>query len=109
MADLGAISQLVMGVIQIRNPGPVTNYAHRLAGVVQEDGAASPNRRVVVVDRVTMAYVGSKRCNPDGSWELTHLANRASNPNKLLVIAFDDDAVNPNYNAVVADQVEQVT
>ena len=109
MPDLGAINQLRMGAIQTRNPGPVVNYAHRLAGTVQEDGTPSANRRVAVLDRVTFAYVGSKRCNADGTWELTHLANRAGNPNKLLVIAFDDDSTAPNYNAVVADQVEQVT
>jgi hypothetical protein len=109
MADLGAIQQLTMQSMQTLNPGPVVGYAHRLAGTVTEDGVASPHRRVVVLDRVTLQYVGSKRCNPDGTWELTHLADRAGNPNKLLVIAFDDDGTAPNYNAVVADQVEQVS
>lgn len=109
MADLGEIAQSKMSSVQFYGTGPVVNYPHRLAGTVTEDSNPSARRRVVVLERSTLTYVGSKRCNVDGTWELTHLANRAGNPSKLLVIAFDDDATAPNYNAVVADQVEQVT
>ncbi len=114
----GAIQTHHVGYPAIDNAIDLTNFYYqtpqpfttprRLAGVVKENGVAvGAGKRVVAMTRGTLEYVGSCTTKSDGSFEMTGLEDRTGNPEKLFVVAFDDDGVNPNYNAVIADQVEQ--
>ena len=95
--------------IKIYDSKSVVNYPHRLGGTVKANGTPSPNRRVVVIDRNNLAYICSALTDAAGNWLLTHLADRSATPDKVLVVVFDDDSISPNYNAVVADKITQVT
>lgn len=92
-------------IIKAGNP---LDWAHRLAGTVKENGIpVGAGRRVAAFSRGTLQYISSTVTKADGSFEMTGLEDRTGNPEKLFVVAFDDDGVNPNYNAVIADQIEQ--
>lgn len=103
MADV-ALSRLKVSGAQ-----SVVNYPHRIAGDTEEpNGAPSPFRRVVVIDQVTLQYVGSVRSGPDGAFELRHLADRTFNPNPLAVIVFDDDGTDPHHKGEILTGIVQV-
>jgi hypothetical protein len=113
-----ALSSHHTGYYAIDNALDLTNYYYqtpqpfstprRLAGTVKENGVpVGAGRRVVAMTRGSLQYIGSCVTKADGSFEMAMLADRTGNPEKLFVVAFDDDGVNPNYNAVIADQIEQ--
>lgn len=104
--------QIIANAIDLTNfyyqtPQPFTT-PRRLAGVVKENGVAvGAGKRVVAFSRSKCEYIASCTTKADGSFEMAGLEDRTGNPEKLFVVAFDDDGVNPNYNAVIADQIEQ--
>ena len=91
------------------NNASVTNYAHKLSGTVKEGIAPSPNRRVVAFTRSSGQYIGSAISDINGVFSMTHLADRTGSLDKLVVVAFDDDGVTPNYNAQICDLISQST
>lgn len=111
MADLGEITNaVVIGPLITKDPANMISWAHRLAGVAQEpDETPSPGRRIVAIDEVTLEYIGSTVSEPDGTFEMSHLADRSGKPNKISLIIFDDDATSPHHKAEIVSGVTQVT
>ena len=101
---------IALSRLKVSGAQSVVTYPHRLAGVTQEPNETpSPRRRVVVIDQVNLNYVASVLSDPDGSFEIRHLADRTFNPNPLAVIVFDDDGAAPHHKGEILTGVVQVT
>jgi hypothetical protein len=75
-------------------------WAHHLAGTLEVDAVAA-SRRVVVINRGSMRYVGSTVSAADGTWEIAGLPKVLAGVS-LSVIAFDETGT---YNAEIFDHV----
>ena len=77
----------------------VVTHAHRLAGTVSVNAVpVGAGVRVVAFDRGDMSYVGSTVTKTDGSFQMTHLADRTGKTTSLTVIAYDDGNVTTSSN-----------
>lgn len=111
MADLGDLSANVLisraeGRIQhtVANGTSRWTWNHRLAGTVAVDTLPAV-KRVVVLTRGKLQYVGSTISASDGTWEIKGLP-KVLDGVTLVAIAFDESGT---YNAEIADHVVMVS
>lgn len=98
------MSSFIFDFIRAGGPIAARTDRHYLAGKVTVNGSPAA-RRVVALDRDTLAYRGSTWSDATtGDWELAGLPEYE--PESLLVLALDEAG---DFNAEVADHISQVS
>lgn len=110
LLEVGGLSAIEDLKVEVTDTGAVTVFDNfyfkgngKISGTTEVDGFPDvpiENRRVVLLDQLTMIAIASMRSGAGGEWEFQWL----DETRRYVVVAFYDAA--PTFRAVIADGVE---